>query len=190
MKQTIVAILVSMSLSTAAWAQRGKMTSQTAPPAYTPSYLSNSDNEITALLGLTSGAIHLGVDYVHSMNSTFGAGGYFFLQTSKDKNNVPIVNQLMSFGGLMKINLLDANGIKAYVAPGAGITIVKDGSINASGTKSDETVIGPVWKMGVSYKAGTNFNIGLESTMLANYFNDNLTGVTQTFYSVAVGFGF
>ncbi len=201
MKQTIVTMLVAtiatMTLSTVAFAQRPKMTTQSAPaqsytPSYAPSYSLRADNDLTALVGLTGGAINIGVDYARMMNSTYGAGGYFFFQTSKDKNNSPIVTQIMSFGGLMKINLLEANGVKVYVAPGAGITLVKDGSVNSAGAKSDETVIGPVWKMGVQFKLAQNFSLGLESTTFGNFFNDNISMSTSAFqyYSVAMGFAF
>ncbi|MBC7421358.1 MAG: hypothetical protein H7328_11575 [Bdellovibrio sp.] len=196
MKQTSLAILVAatltVALSTTAFAQTRKsqkMTVQTTTATtYAPSYYAN--NEVTALLGMTAGALNLGADYAR-MNGNWGGGGYFFLQLSKDKNGVPAISQIMSFGGLLKVNLVDANNVRVFIAPGAGITMVKDGSNNGT-SKSDETVIGPIWKMGVTYKTDANFNIGLETLAFGNFFNDNLNNYAgpSQYYSVAMGFAF
>lgn len=193
MKKIIASALLTMTLSAVALAQRPKMTTQTAPAqSYSSSYSLRNSNELTALIGMAAGGINFGADYAHMLNNTWGAGGYFMMQTSKDKNAVPIVSQVMSFGGLLKINLVEANSMRVFIAPGFGISMVKDGSINASGSKSDETVLGPIFKMGVTYKVSSNFSIGLESTSLENFFNDNLNfyaGPPQ-YYAVALAFAF
>ncbi len=193
MKQLIATVLVSMTLSTAVFAQtrrttNQKMTTQTMPAqSYTSHY---ANHEVTALLGMTAGALNLGADYAR-MNGNWGGGGYFFMQMSKDKNNVPVVSQIMSFGGLLKINLVDANNVRVFVAPGAGITMIKDVP-NGTGGKSDETVIGPIWKMGATYKLDTNFHLGLETTAFGNFFSDSAgaAAIPAQYYSVAMGFGF
>ncbi|MBC7740549.1 MAG: hypothetical protein H7061_00020, partial [Bdellovibrionaceae bacterium] len=58
--------------------------------------------------------------------------------------------------------------------------------------KADETVIGPVWKMGVLYKLSQSLNIGLETTSFGNFFNDNLTNYQRPsdYYAVAATFAF
>ena len=194
MKQTILAVLISMTVSTFAWAQapaaRRKMTVQTAPSTYG----SYATNEVTALLGFTGGAPNFGADYAR-MSGAWGFGGFFFLQSSKDKAPAvtPSVSQVMSFGGLLKVNFVDIANVKAFIAPGIGFMMVKDGSYNAaSNTKADETVIGPVWKMGVLYKLNSALNIGLETTSFGNFFNDNLTNYAapSRYYSIAATFSF
>ncbi len=196
MKQVILATVVTMMVATTAFAQaprrNDKMTTQSAPAesySYTPSYYAN--NELTALLGFQAGAPNIGVDYAR-MNNGVGFGGYFFMQTSKEKGGATLVSQVMAFGGLFKLNLIDTVHAKAYVAPGFGLSIVKDGAISATGSKSDETVIGPMWKMGVSLKLANSFHLGLETTAFGNFFNDSLNNYAgpSQYYSVAGTFTF
>lgn len=194
MKSMIITVFVAMTMATSAFAQQTrrttKVTTQTAPAqTYTPSY-SYANNEVTALLGMTSGAANFGVDYAR-MNNGMGWGGYFFMLSKKERNNVLLVSQVMSFGGLFKINVIDNSVAKFYVAPGFGIAVVKDG--NATGTTpSDETVFGLSWKMGVTWKIAQNFNFGLETTSMSNFFSDSLTSynVPAPVYSLAGSFMF
>jgi hypothetical protein len=197
MKQTILATVVTMMVATSAFAQtrrNEKLTVQTAPAqsySYTPSYYAN--NEMNVLLGFQAGAPNLGVDYAR-MNNGAGFGGYFFMQTNKDKNSATIVSQVLAFGGLFKVNVVDTAQVRVFVAPGVGIAMVKDATINTTTlTKSDETIIGPMWKMGVLYKVNTNFNLGLETTHFGNFFNDsslNNYAAPAHYYSVVGAFAF
>lgn len=183
MKNMIKIFTVAMLASSFAFAQwkkpAKKATSQpaTSAPAtgysYSSSY-SSAVHEVTGLLGFAAGAMSFGVNYAR-MNDGFGYGGYFLSQGAKEKDNLPITTSFNSFGGLVKIQAIDTNMIKAYLAPGFGITLVKDGSLSAtSGKKSDETILGPMFKMGVQYKANNDMSFGLERTQFANWFNDNL----------------
>ncbi len=179
-----------MLTSSFALAQPRKMVvpaTATSYPAYNGP--STSMNQITAGLGLVAGAINLGVTYVKPM-ADFGFGGYFLHQTSKDKNNVPLVNQITALGGLINVNVIDNRSVRAYLAPGFGIAMLKDGYNLATGKKSDETLIGASFKIGVQMKTSSNFMIGLERMQISNWLNDNIGSYTDEYYSAVGTFEF
>lgn len=158
------------------------MFSVSAFAQYSSSYHSA---EISGKFGMTSGAINLGVDYVQPKGD-YGFGGYLFMQTAKDRNNFPLVSGVTAFGAMIKLVLVEKNSIKAYVAPGVGIAMVKDGSTNDLGRKSDETVIGPTFKIGVQFIQRGGFSIGLEKMQFSNWLNDSLNSFAgpAEYYSV------
>lgn len=198
----ILATLV-FAASTTAFAQAKKMAPPPAKPASTtvapatsyPTYSapasSHSDSEITANFGLVAGAINIGGTYVKQMGD-FGFGGYLFYQSSKDKNNIPVVSGVTALGALVKVNVYENNSIRAYMAPGLGIAMLKDASISATGSKSDENLISPTFKMGVQYKTAGNLIIGLERMQFTNWLNDSLNNFAgpAEYYTVAASFGF
>ena len=149
----------------------------------------DSTNEVNAKLGFSAQAIHLGVDY-NKMSDGSGIGGYFFYQTSKKSGAAVIVPQVMSLGATYKINFIDNNKILAYAAPGFGIHMAKEVGASTTGTASDETLIGPVFKIGTQIKLKPTFAIGLERQAFINWFSDKVTGGEYVFYSVAGTFWF
>ncbi len=198
MKTTLMIALIALTYSTEVFAQAKKMTT---PPSnvvkqpvilnsYTPSYSSNN-SEASGNFGLVGGAINIGASYLISKGD-YGLGGYFFMQTSKEKNNLPIVSQVTALGAMIKLVLVDKNSIKAYVAPGVGFAMIKEGSISASGSKSDENIISPTFKMGVQFKTTPTFSIGLERMQFANWLNDGLNNYAgpAEYYSVIGSFVF
>ena len=170
----MIILLVSIS----SFSQRLKKMSppikpETAPITF-PVYSGlSSQHQISTQLGLFAGALNLGVSYIQPKTELYGFGGYFFMQTSKEKNYSTIVSQVVSFGGLVNINLMDNTNFRIYLSPGFGLSILKESSIN-SGTKNDETVVGPVIKMGVQYKISPTFFVGLDKTDFTNWLNDNV----------------
>lgn len=198
----ILATLV-FAASTTAFAQAKKMAPPPAKPAATtvssaPAYsaASHSAGEITGNFGLVGGAINIGGTYVKQM-SDFGFGGYFFFQSSKDKNSQPVVSGVTALGALVKVNVYENSSIRAYMAPGFGIAMIKDASSTTNQAtletkKSDENLISPTFKMGVQYKTQGNLIIGLERMQFANWLNDSLNSYAgpAEYYSVAASFGF
>lgn len=197
MKMILAAAI--LALSAPAFAQTKKMS---PPPAVRPVATSSSmystipENEITAGLGMIGGAINLSATYIKP-NPDFGFGGYFFLQSSKEKGGAPIVSQIMAFGALIKLNVIDTHKVRFYVAPGVGFTMIKDGSMSVNAVtgetkKSDENIIGPTFKMGVQIKTAPNFMIGLERMQYSNWLNDSLSGYAgpSEYYQVACTFDF
>lgn len=192
-------ILVSLvfAVGTTAFAQAKKMSPPPKPTSTTvssaPSYSANSHsaNEITGNFGLVGGAVTIGGTYVKQM-SDFGFGGYIFFQSSKDKNNTPVVSGFTALGALIKVNVYENSSIRAYMAPGFGIAMVKDASVDGNGKKSDENLISPTFKMGVQYKTQGNLIIGLERMQFANWLNDSLNNYAgpAEYYTVAASFTF
>ena len=150
---------------------------------------SDSTNEIAAKFGFAAQAIHLGVDY-NKMVDGSGIGGYFFYQTSKKSGATVVVPQVMSLGATYKINFLDNHKFVAYASPGFGIHMAKEVGASTTGTASDETLIGPVFKIGTQFKIKPTFTIGLERAAYVNWFSDKVTAGEYTFYSVAGTFWF
>ena len=172
---------------------RKKMTVQTTTaPMMTSSYAPMASNEVVALLGLTAGALNVGVDYI-KLDSGIDWGGYFFMQSSKDKSSTAIVSQVTALGALLRLTLLDNNKFKVSMSPGFGIAMIKDGSISViDGKKSDETTFGPSLKMNFSYKVNPKFNLGLEMTEFFNMLNDNVNAYVgpKQYFSFAGNFLF
>lgn len=144
-----------------------------------------NDTEFSGKLGMAAGAVNFGADYVKT-KSDYGYGGYVFMQTSRDRGGLPVVNGVTAFGGMLKLVLVDKSSIKAYIAPGVGMAMVKDGSVNGLGRKSDETVIGTTFRIGVQLIRERNFSIGLEQMQFSNWLNDNLNSYAGPgeYYSV------
>lgn len=151
----------------------------------TNAFAQYNDTEISGKLGMSAGALNFGVDYINN-RSDYGYGGYLFVQSSRDRNASPVVNGVTALGGLFKLVLVDKSSIKAYIAPGVGITMVKDGSVNGFGRRSDETVIGTSMRIGVQLIRDRNFSIGIEQLHLSNWLNDNLNSFAGPgeYYSV------
>ena len=148
-----------------------------------------SSQEITGKLGFSAQAIHIGVDY-NKMIDGAGIGGYFFYQTSKKSGAVTIANQVISLGATYKVNLIDNNHIIGYMSPGFGVHMIKEIGAGTTGTASDETVLGPVYKIGTQLKIKPTFAIGLERTALVNWLSDKVTGGELVYYSIAGTFWF
>lgn len=163
-----VLLITTLFVSMTAFAQRG------TPAKSSATYSSSRDAEIAGNLGFTMGAPNLGVHYTALSNSNYGWGGYFFYQGKKEKNSVAVVNDIMSFGGFAKIYLTDRSAaFNAYLAPGVGMTIVKDVLTDpATNKKSDKTIFGPMMKLAAQVRMTPDFAIGIERTAIANWFDD------------------
>lgn len=140
-------------------------------------------NNVRGILGFNHGALNIGADYENRVDNTFGFGGYFHLSTEK-KNDTIAKNQTISFGAIAPAHLLDDNRFDVFLAPGAAITMVK--GINGA---SDETVIGPVLKTGVLYKASRTVHVGLQTLFLSNWFSEKAAS-NLTYADLAVGMTF
>lgn len=143
-------------------------------------------SELTGSLGMTRGASHLGAQFDRGGDG-HDLGGYFFYQSNKDKGGAPIVYQVMSFGGQLKIHAVSNRSIDLYVAPGLGLHMIKD--IPDAGKKTDVTAIGPTMRIGALLPLTSTVKIGIERLDLVNWFDDKADG-TSTYYSAALAFVF
>lgn len=151
----------------------------------TTAFAQYNDTEISGKLGMAAGALNFGADYVKT-KSDYGYGGYVFIQSSRDRSGSPVVNGVTAFGGMFKLVLVDKSSIKAYIAPGVGLAMIKDASVNGLGRRADETVIGPTMRIGVQLIRDRNFSIGIEQLQLSNWLNDNINSFAGPgeYYSV------
>src|SRR5690606_16509290 len=145
-------------------------------------------NTLTGLLGFAQGAFNVGANFQARGSSAMNFGGYFHLSTEKaDDNKANRIDnhQTMSFGGLAFMNLGDTSDMTVYIAPGAGITTVK--GIKNAVIKDDQTIIGPIWKIGAFMRLSYGMKIGLEQTQIVNWFTDKVYP-TATYTNVGLIF--
>lgn len=139
-----------------------------------------SANSLTGLIGFSQSAVSFGANYEHRLD-TMGVGGYFLYSgEQKDAGK----NQTISFGGLAPMHLLDDSRLDVYLAPGFGITMVK----GISG-QEDQTIFGPLWKIGAMFKMNSTVKVGLEQTNLVNWFSDKVSADVN-YTNFAVNFAF
>lgn len=143
-------------------------------------------SEFTGTLGFNRSAVSLGAQYEKAATYS-DLGGYFFLQTAKEKNNTPVVNQVMSFGGQMKVHL-PTNRVDAYLAPGLGVHMIKD-IPDGTGKKDDVTAVGPIMRIGVLFPINNSMKLGIERLDIVNWFDDKATN-EYSYYSAAMSFAF
>lgn len=185
-----VTVLIASVFATAQTKRTVKKTSSTTMGSSGEISLDDgSAQEITGKLGFSAQAIHIGVDYNKLLDGA-GFGGYFFYQTSKKSGTTTVAHQVMSLGATYKVNFLDTNKLIAYASPGFGIHMIKEIGISTTGSASDETVLGPVYKIGTQLRVKPTFAIGLERTALVNWLSDKVTSGELVYYSVAGTFWF
>ena len=146
---------------------------------------SGYNNELNGQIGFTSGALAIGADYAHPANDVMGFGGYFFLQTEKDKASV---QQVLALGGMLKINVLKKSNVNVYVSPGFGLAIINDVP-TGGGDTDDKTVVGPSMKIGAQYYVSSKVKVGVERFMVTNWFDDEAPSSAE-FTTAVVGFEF
>ncbi len=161
--------------------------------ATTSAVAASSGGEFTANLGMTKSVVHLGAQY-DKPSSYSDIGGFLFIQTGKEKQKTPIINQVLSFGGQMKVHLTSGNKADVYIAPGFGIHMVKDVQDDDFATttkKSDVTAVGPITRIGVLFPINNSTKIGIERFEIVNWFDDKFYAASSfAYYSAAMSFSF
>ncbi len=143
-------------------------------------YYSSSKSTVTGIIGFASGAVNFGANYEHHIDA-MGVGGYFNYNSEEKTSGR---NQIVSFGALAPLHLLDDSKYDVTVAPGFGISMVKGLPGN-----DDQTVFGPLWKISTFFKMTSTIKIGLEHTELVNWFSNKVAADIR-YTSFAVGFAF
>jgi hypothetical protein len=185
MMKKLMITLVILALPGIAFAQKRY---GSPAPVTGMAYQSSSGSELTGTLGLVQAAVNVGFQYTKK-NSDYGLGGYFFLQTSKERSTNIIVNQVMSFGGQAKVALVDTSVVSAYLSPGFGIHMIKDvqDTTVTPTRKSDKTAFGPTLRTGVLFGLTPTVKAGLEHFQYWNWFDDVAQGSGST---LAAAFAF
>lgn len=143
------------------------------------------DKSLRALLGFTSGAIHLGADFEVRQSSLMGMGGYFFFQTDEYDPGSVTVYEVLALGAFAPVHLLNDSKVDAYIAPGFGIAMVDNPAPNGD----DETTFGPTVKIGVDLKMSPTMKFGLQHFIVTNWLSDDAAGEIS-FTSAAATFAF
>ncbi len=166
MKASLTLFLVFFGMVFSAQAQ--KPATKASASSYTNEW--SQEQSVTGNLGFTNSAINIGATYEKNIDNV-GMGGYFFLQTDKEKNGTKIVRQTTSLGGIIKLHLMNNSKFDAYLAPGFGIHMFKD--VDDNGKKSDKTTFGPMAKIGGMLKITPTVAGGIERSAFANWFDEN-----------------
>lgn len=118
-------------------------------------------------LGLNSGALNVGLS-IDSGTQTGDLGGSFFLQTEKEDAGI---NQIMTFGAHINMNVYDNNSWLLNLRPGVNITMISDVATGA-GQKDDKTVLGPSLRWSMAHRLSSGFEVGIERLEAWNWFDD------------------
>jgi len=164
-----IVLIATLVLASTAFAQKSK---QAAPPAAatTPSY-SSGQKVFGGNIGMNQSAFNLGIA-IDSGTETGDFGGSFFLQTEKKENGVIIVNQVMTFGAHVNLNVFDQNGWVLDLRPGINLSMLQD----AGAGGDDKTVFGPSLRWGVARRTASGMEIGIERLEIWNWFDDEAPG--------------
>ncbi len=125
------------------------------------------EKSFTGLIGFSQSALGFGANFENRHSQNFGVGAYF-LHSSENKNAGK--HQVISFGGMLPVHMVDTYDLDLYLAPGFGIHMIKGLNNGASG--EDQTTFGPMWKIGFLYKVSSNVRIGLEQSQIVNWFSE------------------
>jgi hypothetical protein len=165
MKNILVISVLMLSIS--ALAQKNK----TAASTSTPSSYGSSTKVLGGNVGLNQGAINVGFTYDSGPNNG-DLGGSFFLQTEKEDSGTVKVNQVMTFGAHVNMNLFESAGWVLDLRPGVNISMIKD--IQTSATKKDDkTVIGPALRWTVAHRFDSGLEVGIDRLEIWNWFDDD-----------------
>lgn len=149
------------------------------------------ENNITAEFGFKQGAVHYGATVVKDYDH-IGLGGYVFIQTENKSNNVVRAHELVSAGVISKFILLSTPKAQVHFAPGLGFSEIRNFhdlfDINAS--KSAETFLGAIFKIGAVYSVTSDIKMGLEYSKISNWCEPEVTDFLTEYSSVIMSYDF
>lgn len=161
-------LIATLVLTSTAFAQKNKQS--TPQPVSTPTY-SSGQKVFGGNIGMNQSAFNLGISF-DSGADTGDLGGSFFLQTEKKENGVVVVNQVMTFGAHVNLNVLDQAGWVLDLRPGINLSMLQD----AGAGGDDKTVFGPSLRWSVARRTAGGMEIGIERLEIWNWFDDEAPG--------------
>ena len=162
-------VIITLAFTTTAFAQT-KSKNASAP---VQSYSAPSTKVFGANFGMIRGAFNLGLS-IDAGSNTGDLGGSFFLQTEKEENNVTLVNQIMTFGAHVVMNVFENNGWVLDLRPGVNISMISDVASSSGTGKDDKTVFGPSLRWSAAHRLASGSEIGLERLEVWNWFEDEV----------------
>lgn len=128
---------------------------------------SKFQNAVGVGIGSSQGGFALGVDYEHAYDKTYGLGGYMKVYPKDRDRGVP---SLFTFGAQVRPHF-QRGPWDFYLAPGVGLNFI-------SGNTTDETVLGPMVSLGVTYQTNLDYlSIGFEANQIFGWFSSTYRGL-------------
>lgn len=167
MKLLIALILGCSALPLTSWAY------SSSERAY-----SDADHNIYGHMGFGRGGFVLGADYEYPFHKTYGLGGYFSMYSKDDENGAPGLTAL----GVFIRPHFHRRSWEFYLSPGFGL-LMYDGKYD------DETALGPVFALGLTYQVTRDWAFGVESQSLYGWFADKARGQVESSLLAKVRYG-
>lgn len=153
------------------FAQRNSPPKRTISSVDTSPSPSSSSRRLDIYTGMVQNALNIGGSFGKDYDG-YGYGGYFLIQSKRERNNNAIVVQeANSFGGQFRTSLVTAKLLEAYLSPGFGITTFRD-VVDTNGKKTDVITVGPSLAIGVQHSFTNKFKVGLDRFETWNWFDD------------------
>ena len=124
-----------------------------------------NNNALLFNLGFTRGGMAVGVDFEHGARKTYGLGGYFRMYPD---NTSPVADGITTFGGFIRPHF-NRQAWDFYVSPGFGLISYKP----AAAGKSDETLFGPSFAIGLLYELNPKMSFGAEEMSIYSWFGEH-----------------
>lgn len=122
---------------------------------------------VQGYFGFRSSAPVFGAAYDHRLSDGYEVGGLFLMASEEDD----VVNEIMTLAGRVKASFRPTSpNLNMYVAPGFGIHMIEDGSLEDG---DDVTALGPILQLGVLMQATPKVAFGVEVTNIFNWLADD-----------------
>ena len=112
--------------------------------------------------GFTRGGLALGVDYENAIHRTYGFGGYLRMYGDNDDNGQ---GEITAFGAFIRPHFT-RQAWDFYVSPGFGFFQEEVGT-------DDESMIGPVFMLGLLYQMNYDIAFGVEHMSIYGWFGED-----------------
>jgi hypothetical protein len=142
----------------------------------------SGNSSLRALLGFTSSAVNLGVDFEMKQSRLYGFGGYIFMGSDQNDAGKTVVPGVLAVGGFAPIHVLNDEMVDVYVAPGFGIAKIDH-------PRDDNTTFGPSLKIGAEFAVAPTVKLGLQYFVITNWLEDEETDQVS-YTSAAATFSF
>lgn len=143
-------------------------------------------------LGMGSGAINLGFDYLVKRESNVEAGAYLLFLGEKKKSvaGFDTTNRagMFAVGATAKIHYV-VGDFDTYFAPGFGLASLKYAN-PVTGSGASETTIGPIFRLGALYKLSERISAGMEYGLVYNFLNADVPDGSVSFSNLTMRFWF
>lgn len=133
---------------------------------------------IQPALGFNRGQLVVNADYEYRVSEHFGFGGNLYYTPDDNSSNYA---EIIGVHAQAKIHA-PLGDLDFYAKPGLGVAKVET---RIAGVDEDSTLLSPLFGIGVMYRIGDNFGIGVEHLTLFNWTDDDFFGTKDDFLLAA-----